>query len=85
MVDLLVAGDPGRHYLDVGSRRLLICANSGGSNGNRLQACKWNQIEHRMFSFISLNWRGQLLMSYETVVNLISRTTTRTLPRRSGR
>lgn len=39
---------------------------------------KWNQIEHRMFSFISLNWRGQPLVSYETVINLISRTTTRT-------
>jgi Rhodopirellula transposase DDE domain len=38
---------------------------------------KWNQIEHRMFSFISLNWRGQPLVSYETVVNLISHTTTR--------
>ena len=38
---------------------------------------KWNKIEHRMFSFISLNWRGQPLVSYETVVNLISHTTTR--------
>jgi hypothetical protein len=38
---------------------------------------KWNQIEHRMFSFISLNWRGHPLVSYETVVNLISHTTTR--------
>ena len=39
---------------------------------------KWNKIEHRMFSFISLNWRGQPLVSYETVVNLISATRTRT-------
>jgi hypothetical protein len=38
---------------------------------------KWNKIEHRMFSFISLNWRGQPLVSYETVVNLISSTQTR--------
>ncbi len=38
---------------------------------------KWNKIEHRMFSFISLNWRGQPLVSYETVVNLISGTRTR--------
>lgn len=38
---------------------------------------KWNKIEHRMFSFISLNWRGHPLVSYETVVNLISHTTTR--------
>jgi transposase len=39
---------------------------------------KWNKIEHRMFSFISLNWKGQPLVSYETVVNLIGTTTTRT-------
>ena len=82
---------------------LLICADSGGSNGSRLRAwkfylqdladrlsvpitvchyppraSKWNKIEHRMFSFISLNWRGQPLVSYETIINLISRTTTRT-------
>jgi hypothetical protein len=90
-----------RHYPR--ARGLLLCADSGGSNGHRLRAwkfhlqeladrlgfpitlchyppgtSKWNQIEHRMFSFISLNWRGQPLVSYETVVNLISRTTTRT-------
>lgn len=39
---------------------------------------KWNKIEHRMFSFISLNWQGQPLVSYETVLNLISGTKTRT-------
>ncbi len=39
---------------------------------------KWNKIEHRMFSFISLHWRGQPLESYETVVNLIGGTQTRT-------
>jgi hypothetical protein len=39
---------------------------------------KWNKIEHRMFSFISLNWRGQPLVNYETVVNLIGATRTRT-------
>lgn len=38
---------------------------------------KWNKIEHRMFSFISMNWRGEPLVSFETVVNLISATTTR--------
>lgn len=37
---------------------------------------KWNKIEHRLFSFISSNWRGEPLRDYETVVNLISRTTT---------
>jgi hypothetical protein len=82
--------------------RLLISADAGGSNGNRLRAwklhlqrladelgvpitvchyppgtSKWNKIEHRLFSFISMNWKGQPLISYETVVNLIGRTRTR--------
>jgi hypothetical protein len=38
---------------------------------------KWNKVEHRLFSFISINWRGRPLRSYETVVNLISNTTNR--------
>jgi hypothetical protein len=37
---------------------------------------KWNKIEHRLFSFISSNWRGEPLRDYETIVHLISRTTT---------
>lgn len=37
---------------------------------------KWNKVEHRLFSFISSNWRGEPLTDYATVVNLISRTTT---------
>jgi len=37
---------------------------------------KWNKIEHRLFSFISMNWRGRPLRSYETVVKLIGGTTT---------
>lgn len=39
---------------------------------------KWNKIEHRMFSHISMNWRGKPLFSHEVVVNLIVGTTTRT-------
>ena len=38
---------------------------------------KWNKVEHRLFSFISINWRGKPLRTYETVVNLIGNTTTR--------
>jgi hypothetical protein len=38
---------------------------------------KWNKIEHRMFCFITKNWRGRPLLTYETIVNLISSTTTR--------
>jgi hypothetical protein len=92
--------DGKRHYRRAG--RLLICADSGGSNGNRQRAwklhlqalsdetgmaitvchyppgtSKWNKIEHRLFSFISLNWRGKPLVNFETVVNLIGGTRNR--------
>lgn len=92
--------DGKRHYR--GAPRLLICADSGGSNGNRTRAwklhlqalsdetgmsitvchyppgtSKWNKIEHRLFSFISLNWKGKPLVNYEAVVNLIGGTRTR--------
>jgi len=53
--------------------------------GMRLQVChfppgtsKWNKIEHRMFSFITQNWRGRPLVSHQAIVNLIASTTTRT-------
>jgi hypothetical protein len=83
------------------ARELLICADSGGSNGYRshlwkaeLQkfsnqerlkisvrhfppgTSKWNKIEHKLFSFISMNWRGKPLRTYRTVVKLIAATTT---------
>lgn len=38
---------------------------------------KWNKIEHKLFSFITKNWRGKPLVSYETIVNLIAATSTR--------
>ena len=51
----------------------------------QLQVChfppgtsKWNKIEHRLFCFITKNWRGRPLVSYQTVVNLIASTTTET-------
>ena len=53
--------------------------------GLRISVChfppgtsKWNKIEHRMFSYISLKWRGKPLISHEVIVNLIAGTTTRT-------
>ena len=83
--------------------KLLICADSGGSNGHKLRVwklglqsladdiglpitvchyppgtSKWNKIEHRLFSFISINWRGRPLVNYATIVNLIGATRTRT-------
>jgi transposase len=85
------------------ARRLVICADGGGSNGYRVRlwkvelaafaaqtglaitvchlppgTSKWNKIEHRLFSHISMNWRGRPLESHETVVQLIAATTTRT-------
>jgi len=39
---------------------------------------KWNKIEHRLFSFITQNWRGKPLVSHEVIVNLIAATTTDT-------
>ena len=58
-------------------------AEVGRSNRLGISVChfppgtsKWNKIEHRLFSFISSNWRGEPLRDYETIVNLIARTTT---------
>jgi hypothetical protein len=52
-------------------------------SGLRLHVChlppgtsKWNKIEHRLFSHITLNWRGRPLVSLEVIVNLIANTTT---------
>ncbi len=83
--------------------RLLICADSGGSNGSRIRAwkielaklaqetglmitvchlppgtSKWNKIEHRLFSQITRNWAGRPLRTHQTIVDLISATTTTT-------
>jgi hypothetical protein len=85
------------------ARRLLITADSGGSNGSRLRlwktelatfaaeagltitvlhlppgTSKWNRIEHRLFSHISMNWRGRPLESHEVIIETIAATTTKT-------
>lgn len=85
------------------TKRILITADAGGSNGYRLRlwkqelqrfadetkleitvchfppgTSKWNKIEHRLFSFISINWKGKPLTSYEVIVNLIAHTKTST-------
>jgi hypothetical protein len=39
---------------------------------------KWNKVEHRLFSHITMNWRGRPLTSHEVIVNTIAATTTRT-------
>jgi hypothetical protein len=83
--------------------RLLITADSGGSNGSRLRLWKtelaalaaqtgleitvvhlppgtstWNRIEHRLFSHISMNWRGRPLTSHEVIIETIGAVTTKT-------
>ena len=90
----------GRHSYPQ-AKRLLITADSGGSNGSRVRlwkwelqqlanetgleisvchfppgTSKWNKIEHRLFSFISQNWRGKPLISHEVIIDLIAATTT---------
>ena len=65
------------------SKKLLICADAGGSNGYRLRLWKKelqkfaDTIEHRLFSFISINWRGKPLTSYQVIINLIKSTKTK--------
>jgi transposase len=51
--------------------RIFVCHFPPGTS-------KWNKIEHRLFSYISQNWRGKPLRSFETIVNLIANTTTAT-------
>jgi len=51
--------------------RLFVCHFPPGTS-------KWNKIEHRLFSFITKNWRARPLVSLEVIVNLIAHTTTRT-------
>ena len=90
-----------KHYSK--SKKILICADAGGSNGYRSRlwkrelqklsnssglnivirhfptgTSKWNKIEHRLFSFITSNWRGQPLTTYQTIINLIASTKTKT-------
>lgn len=50
-------------------RKITVCHLPPGTS-------KWNKIEHRMFSFISLNWRGRPLEDYQTIVELIAATKT---------
>src|SRR4051794_37979621 len=58
------------------TKYLTITADGGGSNGSRVR--KRNKIEHRLFSFITMNWRGKPLVSYAVIIALIGATTTDT-------
>jgi hypothetical protein len=56
---------------DVSGLAITVCHFPPGTS-------KWNKIEHRLFSFISINWKGKPLTSYEVIVNLIANTKTET-------
>ena len=58
-------------FADETGLRIAVCHFPPGTS-------KWNKIEHRLFSYISQNWRGKPLRSFETIVNLIAATTTTT-------
>ncbi len=83
--ELLITADGGGSN---GSRsRLWKVALQGLANqlDMKLRVChfppgtsKWNKIEHRLFSYITSNWRGQPLVSLQTIVQLIASTTTKT-------
>jgi hypothetical protein len=58
-----------QRFADATGLAVLVCHFPPGTS-------KWNKVEHRLFSFISTNWRGEPLRDYETIVRLIANTTT---------
>jgi len=58
-----------QRFADAAHLAILVCHFPPGTS-------KWNKVEHRLFSFISTNWRGEPLRDYETIVRLIANTTT---------
>ena len=58
-----------QRFADETGLRVSVCHLPPGTS-------KWNKIEHRLFSYISQNWRGKPLISYEVIVNLIAATST---------
>jgi hypothetical protein len=60
-----------QRFADESGLNICVCHFPPGTN-------KWNKIEHRMFSVISMNWRGRPLTSVEVIVSLIAGTTTKT-------
>lgn len=60
-----------QHFADETELTLTVCHFPPGTS-------KWNMIEHRLFSYMTMNWRGRPLISHETMVKLISSTTTKT-------
>jgi len=60
-----------RQFADETDLRIVVCHFPPGTS-------KWNKIEHRLFSFITQNWRGKPVTSLQVIVNLIAATTTAT-------
>jgi len=58
-----------QRFADASGLAIMVCHFPPGTS-------KWNKVEHRLFSFISTNWRGEPLRDYETIVRLIATTTT---------
>ena len=82
---LLVCADGGGSNSSRGKAWKAELAGLAARTGLHITVChfppgtsKWNKIEHRLFSHISMNWRGKPLTSHEVVVELIAATTTRT-------
>jgi hypothetical protein len=80
---LLITADAGGSNGYRGRLWKLELQKLAGQMGLPIEVChfppgtsKWNKIEHRLFSFISSNWRGEPLKDYETIVRLIGATTT---------
>lgn len=83
--ELLILADAGGSNSSRSRLWKIGCQRLADTTGLRINVChfppgtsKWNKIEHRMFSFITQNWRGRPLVSYETIINLIGSTTTTT-------
>jgi hypothetical protein len=83
--ELLILADAGGSNSSRSRLWKVGCQRLADSTGLRIQVShfppgtsKWNKIEHRMFSFITQNWRGRPLVSHETIINLIGSTTTTT-------
>ena len=82
---LLICADAGGSNSYRGRLWKVQLANLAQRTGLEITVChyppgtsKWNKIEHRLFSQITINWRGRPLLSHEVVVNLIAATTTQT-------
>lgn len=83
--ELLILADAGGSNSSRSRLWKVGCQRLADRTGLRIQVShfppgtsKWNKIEHRMFSFITQNWRGRPLISHETIINLIGSTTTTT-------